>query len=343
MIIKHQIVNEYTNYKVKIPFKSTDDVLVKSGDKLKVGDELLRRKESSKLYSFYVPDEIPVRAQDVKKYATCIHGELVKEGDVLVEKEMTGGLTVKKLISPTDGVVDMDRVESGYIDILGDEDIKTFKSSFTGDVLDTNLVDGIVLDAKAYAMDIKIVSKMCQEGHSESKKIFGEFVTVGDGDNLLLKADQKDYTNKIVFAGKYLHTSLLQDLFEKGAAFVLTYSMEYSDFRRQTLPLGILGGFGEISCGDSILSLITSKKGVLSVVDLEERQIFFLSDYRAGKKEKSFLLNAKGATVRSLALSNYSMIGKVIDTEEEAGYISVEWENGSKGIANIGAVEFISL
>ncbi len=72
----------------------------------------------------------------------------------------------------------MDRVDSGYIDILGDEDTKIFKSSFTGEVLDSNLVDGIVLNAKAYAMDIKIVSRMYQQ--NESKKIFGEFVTVGD-------------------------------------------------------------------------------------------------------------------------------------------------------------------
>lgn len=341
MIIKHEVISRYSDYKVNIPFKPTDDVLVKTGQQFKKGDSLLARKESSKLYTFFVPNEIPVAAQDVKKYATCIHGELVKEGDVLVEKETTGGLTVKKLLAPADGVVDMDRVDSGYIDILGDEDTKIFKSSFTGEVLDSNLVDGIVLNAKAYAMDIKIVSRMYQQ--NESKKIFGEFVTVGDGENLLLKADQNDYTNKIVFAGKYLHTSLLQDLFQKGAAFVLAYSMDYADFRRQTLPLGILGGFGEISCGNSILSLITSKSGVLSVVDLDERQIFFLSDYREKKRENNFVLSARGCTVRSLALSNYSMIGKVIDIEDEPGYITVEWENGSRGIANIGSVEFISL
>jgi len=341
MIIKHEILSRYDDYEFKIPYTSSDKVLVKEGQKVKVGDPILERNQNSKAYSFYVPNEIPLSAQDVKKYVTCINGELVKEGDVLVEKETTGGLTVKKLISPIEGVVDLSRLDGGYIDILGEETNSVFKSSFTGEIMEVNLVDGIVVKAKVSAMDIKVLSKMYQE--EEKGKIFGEFVVIGDGVNLKVRAEGEDYTDKIVFAGKHLHTSLLQDLFEKGAAFVLTYSMDYSDFRKQTVPLGILGGFGEISCGNEILKSIGSKDSSLCVVDLDESQIFFLSDYKGKETKGNFVKNLIGSTVRSLSLSNYSMIGKIVGVEEEGSFLTVEWEGGSKGMINIGSVEFISL
>lgn len=341
MIIKHEIISRYEDYEFKIPYSSSDKVLVKPGQKVKVGDNIFEKKQNSKVYTFYVPSQIPISAHEVEKYITCIDGELVKEGDVLLEKEVTGGLNIKKLVSPIEGVVDLSRVGSGYIDILGEESSSIFKSSFTGEVVDVNLVDGIIIKARVSAMDIKALSKMYQK--EEEGKIFGEFVVIGDGVNLQVKADQDDYTNKIVFAGKYLHTSLLQDLFEKGAAFVLTYSMDYADFRKQTLPLGVLGGFGEISCGNEILTSIGSKNSSLCFVDLDESQIFFLSSYKSKSGKGNFVKDLMGSTVRSLSLSNYSMIGKIIDMEEGEAFVTVEWENGSKGIINIGAVEFISL
>ena len=342
MIIKHEIVNKYDSFRFNIPYSHRDRALVKAGQKINKGDNLLDRKENSKGYTFYVPNHISVPSNEVSKYITCIDGELVNKGDVLIEREASGGLTVKKLISPIDGVVDLTRIESGYIDILGEEDSSIYKSSFSGNVIDVNPVEGIVVDSQAFAMDIKILSKMYQD--AEAEQIFGEFITIGDGTDLLLKAQDDDYTNKIVFAGKYLHVSLLQDLFEKGAAFVLTYSMEYPDFRRQSLPLGILGGFGEISCDNKIISLLSKRNGELAIVDLEESQIFFLSNESERKSSKgNFVLNVVGCTVRSLSIPNYSMLGEVKEVQEDQTYITVEWENGSRGIIDIGSVEFISL
>lgn len=341
MIIRHEVTSRYEDYEFKIPYTPSDRVLVKVGQKIKVGDDILQRSQNSKAFTFFVPALIPVSVSDVKKYICCIDGELVNEGDVLLEKEVSGGLNIKKIISPIDGVIDLGRVESGYIDILGEEKSSIFKSSFTGRIVDINLVDGIVVNAKVSAMDINVLSKMYHK--EEGGKIFGEFVTIGEGVDLKLKADKEDYTNKIVFAGKYLHTSLLQDLFQKGAAFVLTYSMDYNDFRKQTLPLGILGGFGEISCGTEILKSIAKKDSTLCVVDLEESQIFFLSDYSSSTTKGPFVKKYVGETVRSLSLSNYSMIGKVVDVEEGQTYLTVEWENGSRGMIHVGAVEFISL
>lgn len=343
MIIRHELITKYDSYQFKIPYGVRDKVLVKVGDTVKPGDDLVERKDNAKAYSLFVPNQLNISIKEIPQYITCIHGEFVNEGDVLVEKPNQGGLTVAELVSPVEGVVDLDRIEAGYLDILGEEGESTSRSTFAGKVIDINLVDGIVLESSASAMDIKILSKMYQK--EEPEKIIGEFVVVGDGNSLQLRADDTDYSNKIVFAGKYLHTSLLQDLFERGAAFVLAYSMEYPDFRKQTLPLGLLGGFGEISCSNSIMSLLAARNGELCSVDLNESQIFFLSDKKENMKtkESSFIQNAVGSFIRSLSPGNYSMLGKVLGIEEDRAYISVEWENGSKGIIEIGSVEFVSL
>ncbi len=71
----------------------------------------------------------------------------------------------------------MSRIESGYIDILGEESSSIFKSSFVGRIVDVNLVDGIVVKAKVSSMDIKVLSKCIIR---RGGKIFGEFVTIGE-------------------------------------------------------------------------------------------------------------------------------------------------------------------
>ncbi len=343
MIIRHELITKYDSYQFKIPYGVRDKVLVKPGQVVSLGDELVQRRDNSKAYSLFIPNQIDITIKEIPQYLTCINGEFVNEGDILIEKPNKGGLTIANLVAPVEGVVDLERIESGYLDILGEEGEFVSKSTFSGVVDDVNLVDGIVLTSSASAMDIKVLSKMYQK--NEPEKVIGEFVVVGDGNSLQLRADDTDYSNKIVFAGKYLHTALLQDLFERGASFVLAYSMEYEDFRKQTLPLGLLGGFGEISCSNSIMSLLVGRNGDLCSIDLDESQIFFLSDRKesAKRKESSFVQNAVGSIVRSLSPANYSMLGKVSGVEEDRAYIAVEWENGSKGLIEIGAVEFVSL
>ena len=161
---------------------------------------------------------------------------------------------------------------------------------------------------------------------------------------MVLRADDSNYQDKIVFVGKYLHTELLYDLFEKGALFVLTYSMDYEDFRRQGLPVGVIGGFGEIYSSKAMIDLISSMNGKFVVVDYDESQMFFITQDKAYVvKEDLFVKSATGSTVISRSLSNYGMLGKIISIEEEGLYVNVEWEAGQRSIINLASVEFVSL
>jgi hypothetical protein len=343
MIVRRKILEKYGNYRFNIPYKPGDKVLVKTGDKLDEDDDLMLKKGSHIKQSFFLPEEIDVQISKLSEHINCIDGEFVNEGDVLAEKVMAGGLNVKKIIAPAQGVVDLSRLSSGYLDLLGEESEIVVKSSFKGVVEGVDPVEGINVQSNAYALDLLCISDLPTRPKGE-KKVFGEFVVIGDGKDLVLHADDSNYQDKIVFVGKYLHTDLLYDLFEKGALFVLTYSMDYEDFRRQGLPVGIIAGFGEIYSSKSIIDLVSSMNGKFVVVDYDESQMFFITEDKTYvTQEDLFVKSAVGSTVISRALPNYGMLGKIVSMEEEGLYANVEWEGGQKSMINIASVEFVSL
>ncbi len=343
MIVRRKIFEKYKDYHFSIPYQSGDKINVKVGESIKKGEEILTKSGSHITHSFYLPEEIDVQVPKLKEHINCIDGELVEKGDVLVERVMPGGLSVKKVVSPVQGVVDLSRLKSGYLDILGEEEEKKKKSSFEGVVESIDPIDGINVISDSYALDLLSISD-ANNRVKKDRRIVGEFTVIGNGRDLVLKADEESYRDKVVFTGKYLHPELLYDLFQKGALFVLTYSMDYIDFRKQGLPVGIVGGFGEIYSSKDITELISSMEGVFVIVDYDESQMFFVTnDKTYTTKEELFVKTAVGSKVISRALSNYGMLGKVVGVEEESNYINVEWEGGQRTIINIGSVEFVSI
>ncbi|MDD4382443.1 MAG: hypothetical protein PHE21_03855 [Candidatus Dojkabacteria bacterium] len=339
MILKHRLLEKYSNYQFKIPVGRGDKVLVEENDIVKVGTELLRKKTSTITYSFYIPDQIGCPIERIKEYITCMDGQFVDAGEVLAEKPSMSGLTVKKLISPSAGVIDMSRLEGGYLDLFGEEKEYILKSTFEGVVSNVNTLDSITVKASSIALDLLAISKK----QNDTNYITGDFVSIGNSKDVILRTDERTFEDKIVFVGKHLHPELLQDLFEKGAKFVLTYSMNYPDFRNQGLPVGVIGGFGEMYSSDEIVETISSMNGKFAIVDFDESQIFFVTEkYQKDESQSLFVHNLIGKQIISHSLGNYGMVGEVVGVEDDDIYITVQWGNGSRSIINMGSVEFIS-
>lgn len=338
MILKHRLFEKYDEYIFKIPSGRGDRILVKVGEAIKEGSEILIKRGNNVKNSFFLPSQIGCTKESIGKYLTCMDGEFVEKGDILAEKTSMGGLTVKRLISPIEGVIDMSRIGIGYLDLLGEEQEDVVKSTFEGVVESINPIDGVTIKTSAYALDLVAISNV----QEDSKYIVGDFVSLGSGNDVILKSEGQDLQDKIVFAGKRLHPDLMRDIFEKGAKFVLSYSMDYQSFRNQGLPIGLIGGFGEIYSPKEMIERVTKKSHTFAVVDVNESQIFFLGgNIREGVKDSLFVQNALGRKVISHALGNYGMLGEVNGVEEDA-YISVKWENGASSIINVGSVEFVS-
>lgn len=336
MILKHRLLEKYDEYTFKAPVSGRDKVLVKAGEKVVEGTEMFFRKGNYVRHSFYLPDQLSCNISNLPDCVTCIDGELINEGDVLAEKIAAGGLTVKRLVSPSSGIVDLARIRHGYIDILGEEQESLFKSTFDAEIIDVNPLDGITFKTSALALDLISIS------NTQNITLAGEFKTINTGKDVKLKGDDASYQDKIVFVGKHLHQGLLKDLFEKGAKFVLTYSMDYQDYRNQGLPIGIVGGFGEIYSGEKLLKTLADLEGCYTVVDFQESQIFFLKDTKkGGEKESVFVKNLIGSKMISHASGSYGMNGEIVGVEGN-GYATIEWENGGRGIVSLGSMEFIS-
>lgn len=338
MILKHKLFEKYDEYIFKIPSGRGDRILVNVGEIVKEGTDILIKKGNNVKNSFFLPSQIGCTKENIGKYLTCMDGEFVEKGEILAEKTSMGGLTVKRLISPIQGVVDMSRISIGYLDLLGEEQEYTVKSTFNGLIEGINPIDGVTIKTSAYALDLVAISNV----QDDSKYIVGDFVSLGGGNDVVLSSVEENLQDKIVFAGKRLHPDLLRDIFEKGAKFVLSYSMDYQNFRNQGLPVGVIGGFGEIYSPKEMIDRITKKNHTFAVVDVNESQIFFLGgNMREGLKDSLFVQNIVGRKVISHALGNYGMLGEVDGIEEET-YISVKWENGASSIINVGSVEFVS-
>lgn len=336
MILRHRLLENYEEYTFKIPVSSRDRVLVKGGDRVEEGTEIFLRKGNYVRHSFFLPDQLNCSIQNIPDCIACIDGELIGEGDILAEKVVSGGLTVKRLIAPSSGIVDLTRARHGYIDILGEEQESLVKSTFDADIVDVNPLDGITFKTSALALDLISIS------NTQSITLAGEFKTINTGKDVKLKGEDTSYEDKIVFVGKHLHHGLLKDLFEKGAKFVLTYSMDYQDYRNQGLPIGIIGGFGEIFSGEKFLQELSALEGCYAIVDFEECQVFFLKDTKKlGKKESVFVKNLVGSKIVSRASGSYGMNGEIVEVEG-SGYATVEWENGGRSIVSLGSMEFVS-
>lgn len=336
MILRHKILEKYNSYTFKLPITGKDRVLVNKGDKVSDGTELFFKTENSVKHSFYIPDQLGCSVANSADFVACIDGQFVNEGEILAEKLAMGGLTVKTLLSPANGIVDMKRIGSGYLDILGEEQEQVFKSSFNAEITDVNPLDGITFSTSALALDLLCISNV------EKEIISGQFVTLNTGKEIRLQADDSKYDGKIVFVGKHLHASLLRDLFEKGAKFVLTYSMDYQDFRNQGLPVGILGGFGEIYSSNVILETLEKLNGSFVVVDFEEQQMFFLKKQLVESRNESlFVKSLVGSKIISHAHGTYGLSGEIIGVEDTS-YVTVQWEGNGRSVVNLGCVEFVN-
>ena len=343
MIIRRNLFKQYTKYNFSIPLSEKDRVLVKKDQQIKKGDDLYIEKKKNIKNSIYLPKELNCELTKIAPYLNCIDGEYVDKGDVLAEKAAKTGMFLNTVVAPSSGLVDLARLRSGFLDILSEEKEILIKSQFEGNVLEVNPVEGIKIESSAYAFDLFAITQPMRSREERFKYYTGELVVLGQDDEILLSGDSEDYQNKIVFVGKYLHPSLLKDLYEKGANFVITCAMDYSEFRDEKLPVGVISGFGNIHASDSVVKEIYRYAGEYIVVDREEIQAFLITNKSVSPPKDIFVKNLLGNKVISKSSSNYGMLGTISQVQDGGEYVTVDWERGSSTVIKIALLEFVSL
>lgn len=335
MEIRSRIFEKYDNYRFKIPLRNTDRVVIGEG-RVNIGDTLLERVETPLKKSLSVTKVLKCKNEECESYIVRVDGEYIEEGEIIASKTSSGKLSVVELISPINGILDLNRIKMGYVDILGEESSSVIKSDFSGYVETVNPIDGLVVVTDAVCVDGVVTTK-------SDDKFFGKLDVLGDGRSILKESSlESDYTGKIVWVGPYLYNKVAIELFERGAVAVITYAMAYSEFREIGLPIMILGGFGSVHCDNVFVNKLLEFKDKFVMLDSSENQLFILSS--SNIENKGWFVNIYvNQLVISRSSSTYGYIGKIMEYDQDSNNVFVDFGNKGKLLMNIGLLDFIDL
>jgi len=341
-----RITDRVNNYNIVIPVEGRFDFNKKRYDVVKPGDTLFTSTQRKIIDSYYLPKELSIKVDDCPNYIVRLEGEYVTSGEPLAERLVNGGLTLKRVFALGEGILSFDRLDNGYLDIIGETDTAEFVSPIHGKILDIDINKGITIETSAL-----ILSGFNNRKRDNSEINTGTFKFVGSGESVYVDKDLEErYDNMIVFAGKYLYPKLLTDLYSRGALHVITYSMDYSDFREISSYITVLGGFGNISFPTMWYEALKELNGSYAsvVVGNGFSKIAFadVGQYKKDLEGKvvTNLVNRLrvGMNVRIRDSQAVNLIGKVAQISEEEDYVLVEINDGRKILINTSAVDIIS-
>ena len=334
MLIKARVFEHYNNYDFTIPLDGGERLYVKNNQKIAVGENLFSKSENGIKESYFLVNDLACKPSECIKYISCIDGSYVEEGDLLAQKTVKNGLTVKQIVATVSGIVDLDRISKGFIDILSEEEEVLVKSNFSGTVTEVLPGSYISIKSPASALDLAATTIL-------DNKIFGNFLILNKDNAILSDIPNVDLKGKIVWFGSYLPLNLILKIFQRGAKAVITYSMEYQDFKDIGLPIGVIEGFGKIHCDEKFLTELYKIDESFVVLDGDENQLFIAKKEQTEKPSTDFFVKELlGAKVISRHSSHYGYIG-IISQINDLNYVTVDFGNAGKSIVDIGSLDFI--
>ncbi|MDD3474479.1 MAG: hypothetical protein PHP08_01075 [Candidatus Dojkabacteria bacterium] len=334
MLIKARVFEHYSNYNFKIPLDGGERLYIKNGQKIGAGENLFSKSENGIKESYFLVNDLNCKIAECIKYVSCIDGSYVEEGEVLAQKMVKNGLTVKQIVATVSGIVDLSRISKGFIDILSEEQENLVKSNFSGTVNEVLPGSNISINSPASALDLAATTIF-------DNKIFGNILFFNKENAVLSDIPNIDLKGKIVWFGSYLSMNLILKIFQRGAKAVLTYSMEYDDFKDIGLPIGVIEGFGRIHCDSKFSSELYKIDESFVVLDGSEDQLFVAKKEQREKQDTGFFVKELlGAKVISRHSSHYGYIG-IISQINDLNYVTVDFGNAGKSIVDIGSLDFI--
>lgn len=337
MLIKARILEHYSNYSFKIPLTGGERLYVKNQQEIGLGDSLFSKTDNRIRESYFLVEELGCSSSECFKYISCINGSYVEKGEVLAQKTSKKGLTVKQIVATVSGIVDLERLNKGFVDILAEEEEITVESNFSGVVTDVLPGDHISINSPASVLDLSVTTKFGED------KIFGNLTFINKELGILSEVPDIDLKGKIVWVGPYLPLSLAMNVFKKGARGILTYSMEYEDFKDLGLPVGVIEGFGKIHCDEKFLEHLYKLEDKFVVLDRGENQLFAAKQRQEQPPSKEFFVNELlGAQVISRHSAHYGYIGHIVQIND-LNYVTVDFGKSGKSIVDLGSLDFIAM
>lgn len=334
--LKYKGVKYISAKPVLIPFEGKVNCNVKEGEAFSRGDVLFSTEKRKVIASYSLAKELGLKKTNFEDFICRIDGEYIMAGEILAERVISGGLLLKRVVAEKEGIVDFSRLDSGYVDILAELDSEDFVAKFSGKVLEMRVGEGLLV-----ASDVCRVPLMCIKDSAKGKslndlsslcgqlEILGQQVQgVPSKKNL-----KKTYDGKIVFAGRFLYPDVVEELFSRGAKFVLVGSMNYQDFVNLDLPMGVLLGFGNIYFDEILYSVFKEFRDFEICIDVSSNSLEFIlglnTEFANLFKSSYYGKITTGTLVKSFDLESFGMVGEVVSLPNDSNLASVKMQNNS--------------
>jgi len=346
--VYRKIIDRVSGFNVNIPFDGKVVLMVKKGDNVRPGTILFRRVYKKIKSAYFLPRELGVTVKMADDYIVRIDGEYVTKGEILAEKLSAGGLVLKKIVALDDGILSLDRIGSGYLDILTEDIEVEYRFEGYGKVVSIDFGHGIVISCSAWVMPVKFA--LGRKSRIEFKNsVEGVFTTVCNGDSVYTFKDLKSsYTNEIVFAGRFLYPEVLREIYGRGGDLVLSHSCDFDMFSKSEIEVGITGGFGQISYPEEYLRIFKSMEGKQCYVDLNKGLIAWADTGQYIRKSVTEPVNTvesgikRGMWVKILDQESFGAVGKVESITEE-GYCTIDIDQIGKILIHTSSLQAVML
>lgn len=345
MISTYRLAEHYKKKEILIPFRGEWNIYVKEGDVVKKGDIIFDTTDRRVIQSFYLPQELGIKPDESSNYICRVDGEFVMPKEVLAERVIGGGLTIKTLYSDKEGIIDYSRLSQGFIDILSEGDMEQVVALFDGVVTKIDKKLGVYIEAPILLTRPFYFANFEKTVRFEDiDSLAGRFTMVADGSSVYSAQNLKDsYHNEIVWGGKFIYPDLASAILERGAKLVLAYSMDYEDFKKVDFPLIITGGFGHIPLSKLYLQFWKQMVNNFVKIDLQTRRLVIAGDsialYGEHKEICTDVLKV-GDKVRSLDWNHWGEIGLVADVLDKS--VSVKFNDSMALIPDNLLQKFVS-
>jgi hypothetical protein len=334
------IKKEKINAEFDLPGKAK--VVVENGQKISEGELIYSVEKQSVIETYYLPKLLGIKAEKARDYLGRVAGEYVNQGDLIAERLTSGGLVTKKLVAGIEGVIGLDRLSKGYLDILSESTTVEFNSPVDGIVKDLVLNKKIVVECEGIGVRYVYSSPMIQQEIEHFKDIGGELVVVGSRKESISKTALDDsYDNKMVFLGKYLNPEIALEVYKRNAKAVIAYSADFFEVNKYEIPIIVLKGFGHIKQDSSILDTFEKSGGQWVRLDSDNGYIDILGqtmtgklgDDRVGKEVRFKAFPEVGDRVSSIDSEFWGLRGEVIDLDSiDQGFVAVKPESEKSGL-----------
>lgn len=346
--LRKKALNYMTDQDFPVRFRGDAACNVDVGQEVTPSTVIFEGKESSIEQAINVSKELGVDPSDTKNFLEVSDGEIVDDGDVIAKRSVSIGMAERFVRVSEDGRISLDRVESGFVDVMSAFTETTKKSGVKGVV--KSVIPG---DRRGREVILSVDGFVFEPFGSRGDDAVGELKFMKEGNSVYTAGDvDEDYEAKVVVAGRLFSRKLYEELVEVGAAGVIFGGAgikEFNEIKEWPIPIAVTEGWGTVPINAVVIDFFRKAGDITVYLDsLSDSVLFYVnsqsddlieefggeilkdeSDFveKIAQRSRCFQEIELGRYVKVLDLPFWGYSGRVVDILEEDDLVKIQLES----------------